>query len=136
MWRTAGLSRWAFPRRESGLSPARLGKLVRWLLGGPARWAALVLLETASDAELDAVLAADGALLDWLARQVPEGHPLRGRGNRLGAGRFAGGFAALATGRVKATGQPGAEFDPGQLDSLLDGFRGCSPDGSSGRRRG
>jgi hypothetical protein len=61
-------------------------------------------------------------VLDWLVRQVPEGHPLRGRVNRFVAGRFAGGFAALAKGRVQATGQPHVEFDPRQIDSLLAGF--------------
>src|ERR1700722_3388570 len=108
MWRTAGLSRWAFPRRASGLSPAGLGRLVRGALGGPARGAELGVLETASDAELDAVLAADGALLDWLARQVPEGHPLRGRVNRFVEGRL-GGFSALAKGRVNSAGVPSVE---------------------------
>jgi hypothetical protein len=133
-WWLARVRAWAgWARAVTYLSGAREGRLspeerqdlvVRLLEGGLAaspdeRWLALVLLRTAEDGDLTAMLAG-GALLDLLGSTILPGDPLSEALDDMWRERFKFGWTGAATGD-RARGVPAREFELALIGRALEG---------------
>ena len=110
-----------------GRSQAELRELVRALVTGQPGLVevgvALLVLRAVGDDVLEGIFSGEGrGMADVLEGAIPAGHVLRGELERLLAGRFAGGRAALGQGTVIARGHPAGEFRPGMISGGLAGL--------------